>query len=75
MVLNLDYFSREEIQLPENQVSRGPKGQNIEVDDKQEHLFFSPLWSRIAEGNGYVSWKRVIILQRVDRIHFLLRYP
>ena len=55
MVLNLDYFSREEIQLPENQVSRGPKGQNIEVDDKQELLFFSPLWSRIAEGNGYVS--------------------
>lgn len=46
MVLNLDYFSREEIQLPENHVGRGPKGQNIEVDDKQELCFFSPLLSR-----------------------------
>lgn len=73
MVLNLDYFSREEIQLPENHVGRGPKGQNIEVDDKQELCFFHPFW--VGEGNGYVSWKRVIILQRVDGIHFLLRYP
>lgn len=54
MVLTLDCFSREGIQLPENQISNGSNSHNTKVMIKQTPVFSSFL-NKIAESYVYAS--------------------
>lgn len=51
MVLTLDYFSRREIQSPENQTSNGSNGQSTEVMINL-HSAFHPFWTKLHRVMG-----------------------